>query len=68
MMQDEYQWFKTFKERNDPTLTHEDTERIALMYSRIFERRNVYRPCKCNPREWQRMINELTKVYQTYQT
>lgn len=66
MTEEEYNWMATFRDAESSTITHEESETIAKMYHRIFQLRKIYRPCTCNPREWQRMINELNSVYDTY--
>ncbi len=66
MTEQEYDYWTFFKKRNPQTLEHEDSEQVARIYSRVFERKSIYRPCTCNPREWQRMINEINKLYDTY--
>jgi len=66
MTEFEYNWMKTFREQQNTTITHMESEEIAKMYHRIFQLKRVYKPCTCNPREWQRMINELNAVFETY--
>jgi len=39
----------------------------AEIWSRIFRSKRIYKPCSCNPKAWQNMINELTQVYETYE-
>ena len=66
MTEEEYNWMTAFREAESTTITHEESETIAKMYHRIFQLKRIHRPCTCNPREWQRMINELNSVWETY--
>lgn len=66
MTESEYNWMTNFREQKSETITHNESEQIAAMYHRIMQLKRIYRPCTCNPREWQRMINELNSVYDTY--
>jgi hypothetical protein len=66
MTEDEFQWWTNFRAQNSPEITANELDRIAAMHSRIFHKRNVYRPCTCNPREWQRLIDDLNKIFETY--
>ena len=67
MTEGEYDWWTHFKKVNDTTLAPMEANKIAEMWSRIFQSKVVKKPCSCNPKAWQEMINELTKVYETYQ-
>jgi len=67
LTEDEYNWFSYFKSVNNTTMTPEEANKIAVIWSRIFQAKNLYKPCSCNPREWQKMINEITIVFNTYE-
>ena len=67
MTEAEYDWWTYFKKVNDTTLAPMEANKIAEMWSRIFQSKVVKKPCSCNPKAWQEMINELTKVYETYE-
>ena len=67
MTEGEYDWWTHFKKVNDTTLAPMEANKIAEMWSRIFQSKVVKKPCSCNPKAWQEMINELTKVYETYE-
>ena len=67
MTEGEYDWWTHFKKVNDTTLAPMEANKIAEMWSRIFQSKVVKKPCSCNPKTWQEMINELTKVYETYE-
>lgn len=67
MTEGEYDWWTHFKKVNDTTLAPMEANKIAVMWSRIFQSKVIKKPCSCNPKAWQEMINELTKVYETYE-
>jgi hypothetical protein len=67
MTEDEYHWWTHFKTVNDTTLAPMEANKIAEIWSRIFRSKRIYKPCSCNPKAWQNMINELTQVYETYE-
>lgn len=67
MTQHEYEWFTHFKSVNNTTLAPMEADKIAVMWSRIFQSKRIQKPCSCNPKAWQTMINELTQVYETYE-
>ena len=67
MTEAEYNWWTDFRKANPVTLSPMESNEIAKIWSRVFQSRRIQKPCSCNPRAWQDMINELTKVYETYQ-
>jgi hypothetical protein len=67
MTEQEYNWWTEFKKVNNNILSPLEANEISKMWSRIFQSRRIYKPCTCNPRAWQTMVNELTSVYETYQ-
>ena len=67
MTEGEHDWFTHFKSVNNTTLSPMEADKIAVMWSRIFQSKRIQKPCSCNPKAWQTMINELTQVYDTYQ-
>lgn len=67
MTEGEYDWWTHFKKVNDTTLAPMEANKIAEMWSRIFQSKVIKKPCSCNPKAWQEMINELSKVYDTYE-
>jgi hypothetical protein len=66
LTEDEYQWLTEFRAINSPNLTHDEAKRLSAIYSRVFQFRRTYMPCKCDPKAWQDMINELNEIYNTY--
>jgi hypothetical protein len=67
MTEQEYNWWTEFKKVNNTTLSPLEANEISKMWTRIFQSRRIYKPCTCNPKAWQTMVNELTSVYETYQ-
>lgn len=67
MTESEYEWWGEFRAQNSTNISPMELDMISDIYKRIFQLRNKYRPCTCNPREWQRLINELNAVYNTYE-
>lgn len=67
MTEGEHDWFTHFKSVENTTLSPMEADKIAVMWSRIFQSKRIQKPCTCNPKAWQNMINELTQVYDTYQ-
>jgi len=66
LTEDEYEWLTEFRAINSPNLEHEEAKRLSAIYSRVFKFRRIYMPCKCEPKAWQELINELNQVYDTY--
>ena len=67
MTESEYNWMTNFREQQSNTLTPQELDQIASMWNRMMQTKSFYRPCTCNPREWQRLINELNSIYNTYE-
>jgi hypothetical protein len=67
MTEHEYEWWTHFKTVNNTTLAPMEANKVAEIWSRIFRSKRIYKPCSCNPKAWQTMINELTQVYETYE-
>lgn len=67
MTESEYEWWGQFRDQNSTNISPMELDMISDIYQRIFQLRKKYRPCTCNPREWQRLINELNAVYNTYE-
>jgi hypothetical protein len=66
MTEAEYNWWTEFKKVDNNTLSPMEANEVSKMWSRIFQSRRIYKPCTCNPKAWQQMVNELTEVYKTY--
>lgn len=67
MTEHEYEWWTHFKSVESTTLAPMEANKVAEIWSRIFQSKRIYKPCSCNPKAWQNMINELTQVYETYE-
>ena len=68
MTEEEYFYWGNFLSKDEQTLTKEEADQVAIIWNRLFQTRKFYRPCSCNPREWQKLINQITEVYKTYET
>jgi hypothetical protein len=66
LTQEEYDYLTKFRETNTSTLSKEELDAISTMWNRVFKTRKFYRPCTCNPKEWQKLINELMIVWKEY--
>jgi hypothetical protein len=63
---DEYEYLKGFfAEFKNEILGHQQMT-LATIHARIFSH-TFHKPCTCAPKEWQRYIDELRKVYDTYE-
>ena len=67
MTEEEYNWWTAFRNRNSTEIMPDETNHIAQMYTRLFQRKKIYHPCHCNPKAWQEMINHLNYIWDTYQ-
>ena len=65
--ENEFFWWQNFKSQNATHLSKDMADQISAIWSRVFQSRKIYRPCTCNPREWSRMIEDIDKVYNTYE-
>lgn len=66
MTENEHQWWTQFIATNSTTISNEETKMIVAIYNRIFQTRRTYKPCKCNPKAWQKMIDEINIIFNTY--
>ena len=62
----EYEWLTRFRAIKSDTINHEEAKTLSAIYSRIFQLRRPYMPCKCDPSAWNELIAELNKVYGSY--
>lgn len=67
MSEEEYIWLQNFKKVNSYILSKEEADKIADIWNRLFHTRKYYRPCTCNPKAWQDMVNDLNEIYKTYE-
>lgn len=56
-----------FKEFNGRELRPRYHEALSRIHSRVFQHK-FYIPCTCNPKEWKRHIDDLSKVYGEYES
>jgi hypothetical protein len=66
LTEDEYNWLTTFREGKTDTLSNEESRTLSAIYTRIFQIRKTYSPCKCDPMAWNDLIGNLNAVYDTY--
>jgi hypothetical protein len=63
----EYAYLTEFQKVTTNELSKVEADEISGIWNRIFQTRRFYRPCTCNPKAWQEMIDDLLKVYKTYE-
>jgi len=63
----EYAYLTEFQKVTTTELSKIEADEISGIWNRIFQTRRFYRPCTCNPKAWQEMIDDLLKVYKTYE-
>jgi hypothetical protein len=66
MTENEYQRWGELRASTTDTLSKEEADLVAQLWNKLFNTRKFYRPCTCNPKEWQRMVNDIHQVYDTY--
>lgn len=66
LTEQEYNYLTDFQKVNSPTLSKQEGDEIATIWNRVFQSRKFYRPCTCNPKAWQSMIDELLIIYKEY--
>jgi hypothetical protein len=57
------EFFKTFDGRE---IKEQWQEPLSRIHARVFEHK-YYIPCSCSPKEWNRVIQDLKKVYKEYE-
>ena len=66
LTENEFNYLNEFQKVNNTTLTKQEGDEIATIWNRVFQSRKFYRPCTCNPKAWQDMINDLLIIYKEY--
>lgn len=66
LTEDEYAYLSEFRQSKSTELSKSEADRIATIWNRVFQSKKFYRPCTCNPRAWQEMINDLLKIHDEY--
>jgi len=67
MNESEHNYLTEFQKAKTDVLTKKEADKIAEIWNRIFQTKKFYRPCTCNPKAWQDMIDDLLKIYKTYE-
>ena len=63
MTEDEYYKWGNFRASGNNTLSKEEADMVAIIWNRIFQTKSFYRPCSCSPKSWQKMIDDVNKIY-----
>ena len=66
LTENEYNYLTEFQKVNNTILTKQEGDEIATIWNRVFQSRKFYRPCTCNPKAWQDMINDLLIIHKEY--
>ena len=66
LTENEFNYLTEFQKVNNTTLTKQEGDQIATIWNRVFQSRKFYRPCTCNPKAWQDMINDLLIIHKEY--
>ena len=66
LTEDEYKWMTNFRSIKSNTLVDEEARILSSIYTRVFQLRRPYMPCKCDPNAWNELIADLNKIYDTY--
>lgn len=67
MNEDEYNYWTAFKKSSPNNLSKEEADEVAKIWNRLFQTKSYYRPCSCSPSAWQKMIDDIDKIYYTYE-
>ena len=66
LTEQEYNYLTEFQKVKSTTLTKQEGDEVAIIWNRVFQSKKFYRPCTCNPKAWQTMIDELLIIYKEY--
>ena len=66
LTEQEYNYLNEFQKVKSTTLTKQEGDEVASIWNRVFQSKKFYRPCTCNPKAWQTMIDELLIIYKEY--
>lgn len=66
MNESEYNYWVEFKKSSPNNLSKEEADEVAKIWNRLFQTKSFYRPCTCSPSSWQKMIDDIDKIYYTY--
>ena len=56
-----------FRARKSNTITHEEFEMLCEMHADLFNHK-FYKPCTCRPKEINRWISDINKIYDSLKT
>lgn len=66
LTEQEYNYLTEFQKVKSTTLSKQEGDEVATIWNRVFQTRRFYRPCACDPKAWQTMIDELLIIYKEY--
>ena len=66
LTEQEYNYLTEFQKVKSTTLSKQEGDEVATIWNRVFQSKKFYRPCTCNPKAWQTMIDELLIIYKEY--
>ena len=66
MTKTQYDTWTDFRKDRKTTLKAADQELVSKLHAELFNHR-LYRPCNCSPKEWAGMVQEIEKLYATYE-
>lgn len=67
MTETRYKQWSEFRNKPTDVLQPDDQKFVAHTHAEIFNH-SLHRPCTCNPKAWQKMIEEINGVYSTYES
>lgn len=65
LTKDEYEWLSNLFSLKPRSLSVAQQDVIARTHARVFNH-TLHKPCNCSPREWQRYVDDLRKVWSEY--
>lgn len=65
LTQEEYAWLTNLYTSKPTSLRVLEQDYIARTHARIFNH-TLHKPCTCSPKEWQRYVDDLKKVWSEY--
>lgn len=67
MNENRYKQWTEFRANQSEVLLKADQKLIAHMHSELFNK-PLYEPCTCTPKAWQKMIDDINAIYNTYES
>jgi len=62
----DYDNWTAFRNRTNDSITKEDQLLIVHLHAKIFNHKKIT-PCTCSPARWQEFIDQINKVYDSYE-